>query len=70
MKDSDDGRDYLFMGVEPDRLERARVYLVLVDTRDAKPEPSKLPAAASLSCVCSPGHRRLCFFRSSVCPCE
>lgn len=68
MTDSGDGRDYLFMGVEPDRLERARVYLVLVDARDAKPEPEQ--PSASLSCVCSPGHRRLCFFRSSVCPCE
>jgi hypothetical protein len=66
---ADDGRDYLFMGVEPDRLERARVYLVLVRS-DEVPEPQPEPPPAAPSCVCSPGHRRYCFFRSSVCPCE
>ena len=62
-----DDRDYLFMGVLPDRLERARIYIAYRQGPDPIPTA---PVTRARVCVCSKGHRRLCFFRLKECEAE
>lgn len=61
-----DDRDYLFMGIEPDRLERARIYVAYREG----PAPAESTEPVKRVCVCSKGHRRLCFFRLKECEAE
>lgn len=48
-------RDYLFMGIEPDRLERARIYVAYREG----PAPAESTEPVKRVCVCSKGHRLL-----------